>query len=293
MEDRYVTLDGVTVRYREAGEGDTLVLVHGITRSLEDWEDSLVRLARDFHVIALDLIGFGRSDKPDVPYSMPGLARFLRAFLDGVGVGPAIVVGSSLGGAVALQFAAMYPARTLGLVLVGSAGFGRDVSLSLRLATVPGVGEALSTPTRASVALVLRDVFFDASFVTRARIDRELAIARTPGTRRAFLSVVRAFGSWRGVRFEWQDAITKRLRTANVPMLIVWGRQDRILPVTHVKAARARYPHATFHVFDRCGHFPHIERADAFCDLVRAFAASVRACEAPPTVGAPSEEEAR
>lgn len=293
MDDRYVTVEGVNVRYREAGEGETLVLVHGITRSLEDWEDSFRRLARDFHVIALDLIGFGRSDKPDVPYTMPGLGRFLRAFLDSVGVGRVVVVGSSLGGAVALQFAAAYPARTRGLALVGSAGFGREVSLSLRLATVPVVGEAISTPTRASVALVLRDVFHDASFVTSERIDRELAMARTPGTRRAFLSVVRAFGSWRGVRAEWQDAITTRLRHADVPMLIVWGRQDRILPVKHLAAAKARYPHATFHVFERCGHFPHIERAEAFCDLVRAFAASVRTREKTPKNGAPFVEAAR
>lgn len=276
-EDRFVTVGGVRVRYRQAGGGPfQVVLLHGIGRSLEDWDENIAALSAHHRVTALDLIGFGQSDKPDVPYSLPGLARFLKHFLDALGIGEAALVGSSLGGAVALQFAAMYPARVRRLVLVGSAGFGAEVALGLRLCSLPGVGEVLLRPSRAGTERTLRALFHDPKFVTWERVERAYGLGQLPGAGRAFLSVTRALGTWRGVRREWREAIAERLRGSQIPALIVWGRHDKIVPAAHLDAARALLPQARMRVFEHCGHFPQIECAAGFNELLLDFLAPAR-----------------
>jgi pimeloyl-ACP methyl ester carboxylesterase len=278
-QDRYLKLGEVRVRYRDegAGNGPPLVLLHGIGRSLEDWDELTPLLAHRHRVIRPDLLGFGRSDKPDVPYSLPGLARFVCAFLDALGVWQVTPVGSSLGGAVSLQFLAMYPERVSKLVLVGSAAFGAEVTLGLRLATVPRLGEWLTQPSRRGAERTLHTVFHDQKFVTPERIERDHELAQLPGAGRAFLSVARALGTWRGVRPDWREALHGRLQHVQVPTLVSWGRHDQILPVGHLDDARRLLPHASFRVFEDSGHFPQIEAAQAFGAVVNSFLQQVEA----------------
>lgn len=272
--DRFIDVAGVRTRYRTLGDGPPVVLLHGISRALEDWEQNLPALASRHRVYALDVIGFGRTDKPDVPYSMPGLARFVRAFLDAVGeTRPVALVGSSMGGAIALSLAGMAPERVERVVLVGGAGFGDGAALGLRLLTLPGVGETLARPGRSGVEQTLRSVFRDPRFVTPERVARDLDLAREPGAARAFLRVLRMMGTVRRIRPEWREEMLARLGGTRLPMLITWGRHDRILSVAHLEEARRRFPHARVHVFEASGHFPQIEEAEAFDRLVLDFLA--------------------
>lgn len=265
-------VQSVQVRHAVQGEGEPVVLLHGIGRSLEDWSETLPALAARGRVYVPDLIGFGLSDKPDVPYTLAGLARFVHHYLAAVGeTRPVTLIGHSLGGAVAQQFAVMYPAQVRRLVLVGSAGFGPQVTLALRLVTVPGLGERLMVPRPGSSARLVRSLFHDPQFATPERRRHAQMLAEHPGHARTFLGVARFLGSWRGVHAGWRGALTRPLAERRLPTLIVWGERDRVLPARHLRAARTLYPHARTHLFARTGHLPQIEQAAAFNALVLSF----------------------
>ncbi len=269
----------VRTRYAVAGEAGQppIVLLHGIGRSLEDWSAS-ASLAERFRVYAPDLIGFGYTDKPDAPYSLASLAEFVKDFLVTVGeTAPVVLIGNSLGGAVAQTFATTYPERVRSLVLVASAGFGSEVILALRLITLPGLGELLLKPSRRSAKGTVESLFYGSGFVTEERIAHTLNLARQAGAARAFLATVRNLGTWRGVRAAWRDDLSRRLITLDLPMLIVWGEYDEVLPVKHLNAAAKRYPHAQVHLFPNTGHAPQLERAADFNALVLDFLASLEA----------------
>ena len=271
-QPEFLQVQGVCTRHVVQGEGEPVVLLHGIGRSLEDWSETLPVLAAHYRVYAPDLIGFGLTDKPDVPYSLAGLARFVRHYLAAVGEArPVTLVGNSLGGAVAQQFAVMYPEEVRRLVLVNSAGFGREVTLALRLLAVPRLGERLMAPSPRNSARVELSLFHDPQYATPERREHAQRLAGQPDRARSYLSVARFLGSWRGVHPEWRGTLTRQLADRRVPTLIVWGERDRILPARHLDRARAVYPHARTHLFPQTGHLPQIERAQAFNALVLDF----------------------
>ena len=272
VHPEFLQVQSVRVRHVVQGEGEPVLLLHGIGRSLEDWSQSIVPLAERCRIYAPDLIGFDLTDKPDVPYSLAGLARFVRHYLTAVGEArPVTLVGNSLGGAVAQQFAVMYPEQTKRLVLVNSAGFGRDVTLALRLLSVPRLGERLMAPDPRNSARVERSLFHDPQFATPGRVEHAQVLAGQPGSTQSFLSVARFLGGWRGVHPAWRDTLTRRLAGQRTPTLVVWGEQDRVLPTHHLQAARRLYPHARTHLFPHTGHLPQIERAAEFNALVLDF----------------------
>ncbi|MFB9990721.1 alpha/beta fold hydrolase [Deinococcus oregonensis] len=268
----FLSVSGVRTRHIALGDGPPLVLLHGIGQSLEDWDEVIAPLAERHRVYALDLIGFGLTDKPDVPYSLAGLARFVRHFLDAVGeTRPATLIGNSLGGAVAQQFAVMYPERTARLILVNSAGFGAEVTPLLRLLTVPRLGEWLLRPHPLSSARVVRAIFHDPAFVTPERLQHAAQVAEQPDRSRAYLRVARHLGTWRGIRPDWRDTLIEQLAARQLPTLLIWGEHDQILPSHHLQAAQQAYPHARSHLFKNTGHLPQVERAGDFSALVLAF----------------------
>lgn len=268
----FLSVREVRTRHQVQGEGHPVVLLHGIGRSLEDWADTLPALAERHRVYALDLIGFGLTDKPDVPYTLAGLARFVKHYLNAVDeTRPVTLIGNSLGGAVAQQFAVLYPQQVRRLILVNSAGFGQDVTVALRMLAVPRLGERLMTPDPRNSARTVKSLFHDPRFATPARREHALFLAGQPDRSRAYLSVARFLGNWRGVHPEWRDTLTRHLATLQVPTLIVWGERDRILPATHLNHARRLYPHARTHLFPDTGHMPQIERAEEFNTLVTRF----------------------
>ncbi|THF70163.1 alpha/beta fold hydrolase [Deinococcus sp. Arct2-2] len=268
----FLSVSGVRTRFLALGDGPPLVLLHGIGQSLEDWDEVVALLAERHRVYALDLIGFGLTDKPDVPYSLAGLARFVKHFLDALEeTRPATLIGNSLGGAVAQQFAVMYPERTARLILVNSAGFGAEVTPWLRLLTVPRLGEWLLRPHPVSSARVVRAIFHDPVFVTPERLRHAALVAEQPNRSRAYLSVARHLGTWRGLRPDWRGTLIEQLAARQLPTLIVWGEHDQILPAHHLRAAQNAYPHARTQLFKNTGHLPQVERAEEFSTLVLGF----------------------
>jgi len=271
-DDQYVDVGDVTTRYWALGEGGPpAILVHGLGGYLENWEDNIAALAQERRVYALDLVGCGRSDKPRVDYSIPYLTAFVHHFMTVQGIDKAALIGESMGGAIALLFALQYPAQVDKLVLADAGGLGEEVSLSLRLMSVPLLGELLSRPSRGGTARFLDELFYDQELVTDERIEEDYQMSAIPGARRCMLSMLRSMVNLWGARRDAYHLILDRLEEIEVPALVVWGAEDGILPVAHAHQAVERLPNARLHVFEACGHVPNIERAEAFNVLVKDF----------------------
>ena len=267
-----VEVDGRRIRYRATGEGPAVLLLHGIGQSLDDWEEQHELLSARHTVYSLDLPGFAYSERLPRKATLRGLAASLPAFLDAVGVTDAIpVVGNSLGGAVAMKFAAENPDRVSALVLVDSAGFGSEVTLALRLLTVPLLGEVLARPRRATARAAVRAVFADATQATDARIARSYRLSQRQGHSSTTLDIARDLGTLRGIKTAWRQALLSQIARHDRPVMLVWGGRDRILPFSQLAAARAALPRAEVTIFADAGHMPQIENAEEFAAAVERF----------------------
>ncbi|POX40518.1 alpha/beta hydrolase [Streptomyces sp. Ru73] len=278
----YADVAGHPVRVRISGpaDGPPVVLLHGIARSLEDWQLTHDLLAaRGYRVISTDLPGFGLTRRMAGRAGLASFARAVVGVLDALGERrPVHLMGNSLGGAVAMTVAAEHPGRVATLVLANSAGFGREANLSLRpmayavLAALPGVGRRFRARARDAGVQVNRDLFHDPRHATEEMIRHAGEVGRQPDFRATFAATllrlgVPALGSYPG----WRRALLARTAAARVPTLVVWGDADTVLPVKHFHAAVAALPHARSHLFPATGHMPQIERAAEFAELAAGF----------------------
>lgn len=275
----FLDATGRRVRVRIAGDPQSppLVLIHGIGRTLEDWAEQFPRLSTKFRLIALDLPGSGFSQRDPRPTTLTVLAQAVLDVLDIVGESrPVHLVGNSLGGAVAMQAAALDASRVSSLVLVDSAGFGKEVALPLRLLTISGVGEAMTRHvTRGSARMSERMSFADPRLATKARIDHALAASRQPDTAEVMLETVRSLATLRGVNAPWRKELLSTVAALKLPTLVFWGERDRVLPVTHLHAARQAFPQAESRLFPNVGHMPQIEVPDGFAERLTTFIESM------------------
>lgn len=273
-----LTVRGARIRVRRSGDpgAPPVLLLHGIGRSLEDWDPQHDRLAGDHRVISVDLPGFGLSEPLPGRVTLAALTEGVAATVDALGERrPVHVMGNSLGGAVALRMLATAPARIATLTLVNSAGFGKEVALALRILAVPGIGTPLLRRIDARSAYrIERSLFHDRAHVTPERVERALRVAARPHHARVFLQTARELGTLRGIRTPWRRTLLEQVAAHRRPTMIVWGERDLILPATHLTAARAAFPHARTHLFPATGHMPQIERADEFAALARQFLAA-------------------
>ncbi|NDJ17814.1 alpha/beta fold hydrolase [Myxacorys almedinensis A] len=271
--DRYIQVNGIKTRYWSLGtQGSVVIFIHGISSAVETWALNIEALAQHHRVYALDLVGSGRSDKPLGVYSLVALAEFAHAFADALTLDRFSLIGNSLGGGTALQFALSYPQRVEKLVLVNSLGLGQAVSWGLRLANLPFV-DRFYKPTRSSTAFTLRQSVDDPSLITDEWIDTFYELLSLPGAPEAAIAQIRASVDWFGVRPEVYQPLVNGLPTLTTPTLIVWGKQDHILPVSHTQVAIQHLPKAQVQIFDRCGHWSHFEQAAAFNTQVARFLA--------------------
>jgi pimeloyl-ACP methyl ester carboxylesterase len=272
---REITLHGRPVAFLEAGAdsgGPVVVLLHGLASSSQTWAGVLPLLGRHAHVIAPDLLGHGRSAKPrSGDYSLGAYAAGVRDLLITLGLDRATVAGHSFGGGVAMQFAYQFPELAQRLVLVSSGGLGRAVNVALRAATLPGTSmvlRALPAVTPPWLTRLARRMVPALDRPDLVGMATAVASFTDRGARGAFAQTVRGALNLSGQRLEG----TERLYLlADVPVLLVGGSEDSVIPVDHTTGAHDLLPGSHLEIFDGAGHFPHVEQPARFADLVMRF----------------------
>jgi 4,5:9,10-diseco-3-hydroxy-5,9,17-trioxoandrosta-1(10),2-diene-4-oate hydrolase len=271
---RWLQIDGRRVNVIELGSGPPVVFVHGLSGSWQNWLEQLPVFARDHRVVAFDLPGFGASEMPDGRISISGYARWLDALYEALGIDTAAVVGNSMGGFIGAELAIAFPARVERLVLVSAAGLTvehqRDEralavlrTLDKRLAAYAGWlgtrSDALARRPRA------RQMIFG-------------LVAHRPGLLPAPLVAEQMRGAGKPGFVPALDALTNypirdRLPEIACPTLIVWGTEDRLVPVRDADEFARLIPNARKVVWPQTGHMAMLERPEAFNRLLAAFLA--------------------
>ncbi len=302
---RYTSLrvHGHDVSYAEAGappggeRRPVVVLVHGIASRARQWEQVMGALGSTCHVLAPDLLGHGDSAKPRGDYSLGAHACGIRDLMAALGHDRVTVVGHSLGGGIAMQFAYQFPERAERLALVSAGGLGPEVSPVLRAATLPGAEAVLpliaSSWVRAAGARVGR-LLDGAGVAVSPGVVAALegfASLGDPATREAFVHTARAVLDVRGQRVDARDRL---YLAAHLPLLVVWGARDAIIPLRHGTGLAAQVPAARLEVFAASGHFPHLtEPARLAAVLADWVATTAPARPTPDSLGRGLREAAR
>src|SRR5271156_1653511 len=275
----YLELHGDRIAYRDAGDGHALLLIHGMAGSSATWQGIIPQLSKKYRVIAPDLLGHGKSAKPRGDYSLGAFAVWLRDLLDELGVHRATVIGQSLGGGIAMQFAYQHRDYCERLVLIGSGGLGPDLSPLLRILSAPGAELVLPVVAPQPVLNLGNRL---GSWLTSAGIQSPRAgqmwhaysSLSDAQSRQAFLRTLRSVVDYRG---QSVSALNKLHLTAGLPTVLIWGDHDRIIPVAHAYAAHDALEGSRLEVLEGIGHFPHVEAPAAVADILENFIATTAA----------------
>ncbi|GIF53674.1 pimeloyl-ACP methyl ester carboxylesterase [Asanoa ferruginea] len=265
-----------TLAYTIAGRGEPLLLVHGLGGSRHTWRHLIGTLAQTHTVIAPDLPGHGDSAAPDGDYSLGAHATALRDLLVSLGLTSATIVGHSLGGGIALQFAYQFPERTDRLVLISSGGLGPQLTPALRAATLPAAGTVVAALARIPSFLTRRVLSEMPALIAREDAQpvadglHDLADARR---RRTFIRTARTVIDWRG---QTVSAIRHLQLLVGLPVLVVWGSNDKTIPPQHHEAIAAATPAFYTAEIADAGHYPHETAPDRVAAAIRAFLRTTR-----------------
>ena len=274
IEHVEVLLHGHRVNFTIAGQGPPVVLIHGVAGRAAQWDQTVELLADSHTVVAPDLLGHGESAKPRGDYSLGAHASGIRDLLVGLNIERASIVGHSLGGGIAMQFAYQFPERCARLVLVSSGGLGDEVHALLRAATLPGSELVLPLLAHARVlalASLLPRALGRVGLRTRpdlTEIARGYQSLSNAEARSAFIHTLRGVIDPTGQRINASDRL---YLASKMPTLIVWGGRDRIIPVEHARPAHEGMPGSRLELFADSGHFPHLDRPREFARTLEDF----------------------
>lgn len=270
-----ITLHGNEMSYVDAGHGPVVVFVHGLMSSHRIWSNQIDRLSRRYRVLAPDLFGHGESDKPVGDYSLGAHAASLRDLLAALDIPSATLVGHSLGGGISMQFAYLFPDLVDGIALVSTGGLGPELNPLLRAATLPGsefVLPVLASGWLRNVGDVALNIWSRTGLpkISPSASEgwRSLTSLADGDTRRAFLATSRSVIDMHGQTVSAQNRLGG---IASLPTLLVWGGSDRMIPSSHVEAAREMLPASHIEIFDRSGHFPNLDEPERFADVLEKF----------------------
>lgn len=269
-----IEIHGQPVTFHMMGEGPPILLIHGITSSSRTWKRVMPRLAETHTVIAPDLLGHGRSAKPQGDYSLGAYASGIRDLMVALEMPRSTVVGHSLGGGIAMQFAYQFPERMGRLVLVDSGGIGQEVNPLLRAAALPGAELVLPfmfSPTIHDGVVKLRGLLARVGLQPNADVEgvgEGFASLTEADARRAFLHTVRSVIDLNGQRVSAADRL---YLAGDMPSLVIWGENDRIIPVEHAHLASEMLPDSRLEIFPDAGHFPFNSDPDRFVNVLRDF----------------------
>jgi len=270
--EKYITIEGMKIRYLVKGAGSPVLLLHGYAYFLETWDFNLRPLSQHYQVYAMDLPGHGLSDKPDVAYNIFFFTKFVTDFMQALGLEHASLIGHSMGGQISLSVAINFPRKVDKLVLETAAGLSHDVSLLHKICSLPVLGSAdtKESPIKTALGQRMKREFYNPDFVAKEIVDLSYQfMQQMPETRRVLLSILHHSVTADGLRPE--VVMVDRLHLVKSPALLIHGAQDAIHPVEMSQNACRLIPNARLKVIDQCGHCPHIEKAAEFNEAVISF----------------------
>jgi pimeloyl-ACP methyl ester carboxylesterase len=275
IEDRYLKVGSINTRYWSAGErGTPVILLHGGGSSIEVWTHNINALAHKHRVFAFDMVGTGFSDKPMAEYSLDFQVQFLHEFLNTIEVDRVVLIGNSMGGSISLKFALLSPERVEKLVLVSSFGLGREIYFGDRLLAVFPEIVKLARPSRWGAKLILSSCVYNSKLIPEILIEQDSRRFGLPGQKAAIVSLIKHNIDFWGIRRDVFRSIVDHLQDINAPTFVIWGKQDKIIPVSLGNVATNKIPNVRAHVFDHCGHWAQFEHPQEFNRLVLDFLSS-------------------
>ena len=255
--DKFVTVYGAKIHYVEAGSGAPVILIHGLADNVTIWDPVIPALAARFRVIALDQIGFGRSDKPLLNYRVSTPVDFLDGFLTELKIERASLVGNSLGGWVAAAYALAHPERVERLVLSDAAGYAA-LAKTMDSRALRALRVASRDDIRYLGPLAFHDKRFyqdvDAAFKERVTAGDSYTVAQVLD------SMIRG-----------DDALDNKLQTLKQPTLVLWGREDKLIPLSFGEQFHREIVNSRLRIIDNCGHMPQLECPNEFSAAVLKF----------------------
>lgn len=260
VKEHYVTVDGNKIRYLEEGnDGTHVVLIHGLGSQAERWQQVIPHLSRNHRVIAPDLIGFGKSEKPQVDYTPKYFVKFVFDFLEELGISKTIMIGSSLGGQIVAESAAASENDTIQkIILVSPTGTMRTTNPTLDAYIMAALYPQHDLIKTAYQMMAGKQKDVDDSTIERFRNGMS-----QPNAKMSFLSSVISFKHW--------PAITDRLQLISIPSLVIWGRDDTMIPINHANDYVSNLKDCKFVVMEGCGHRPHVEDSEKFSQIMLKF----------------------
>ena len=246
----FIEVEGLQVRYSDRGSGDSVILLlHGFGGDLDNWMFNLGALSENHRLLALDLPGHGKSSKTIIDPSINGMEKFVSKFLELLDLTSVNIVGHSMGGAIAIQMLLDHPQTVKSLTLIGSAGLGTNINSDY-------LNGFVESQTPQEMTLVLQQLFADESLVSRQLVEGILNYKRLDGVERALKALSATF------TLDQQTILADNLVASGKPVLLIWGREDRIIPVSHAENfSAAAGTNVGIEIFESAGHMVHMEKA--------------------------------
>ena len=258
------------IHYHEAGSGPALVLLHGSGPGVSGWSNfrgNFPVFAGEFRTVVMDMPGFGRSERPEFDRAYPKVAADAAArLMDGLGIDKAHLLGNSMGGYAALEFALAYPEKVDRLVLMGPGGLAVNVLGPEQSEGARRLGEFMMAPSKKAMEAWVDTMVANKAVVDDQLIEERLANAMAPGALESAMAIFSSLG-------QYPDPVPMyaRLKGIKAPTLVTWGRDDRMLPVEGALMGFRQLPNAELHIFSRCGHWAQVERKEEFERIVSEF----------------------
>ncbi len=267
---KFIVLDGYSTYYIEKGEGEPVILLHGFFYDSYMWNKNIDALAERFKVYALDLWGFGYSTREPMNYGYPLFATQLLEFMDALDIQKASLVGQSMGGGTCILFCIQHRKRVNKIILVDAAGMPNPLPLLGKIANLPKVGEfMLGFKSNFFPEMTLKSTFmYDKEFITNSYLENVTRFHKIKGTTEVLLKILRK---------QFFDTLSEeihKLGEMDVPILIVWGRQDKAISVERGQQMHKILKTSRLEILEQAGHCPHDEQSRRFNQLAVDFLSS-------------------
>ena len=272
IKEKYVEAGNIRTRYLEAGEGDPLLLIHGLGHWSGVWKYNIESLAQKYRVIAPDLVGYGKTDIPlDQIYDINLYIEWLDNFITALNLPKVILVGNSLGGAIVTVYAGTYPEKVTHLVALAPAGIRKNLILILRLMSLPLIGKILGRSSEKGIMTFWKATIYNQELIPGELVEEHYRLSKQPLGNYAMLQTLKNSANILGIQRKEIERGKKFAKNATMPMLVIWGEKDKITPIPKREDISNLFPHAKIEFIENCGHTPMIETPELFHQLTLEF----------------------